>query len=93
MAAGDLMVFAVYDSKTELYSENPIFSPTEASAVRAFAAAISDENHEFSKFSEDFSLALVGEWYRSKGELACCPPKIIATAWTIKAALKNNGSV
>lgn len=88
MSPGDLFMFSVYDSKAEMYL-NPIFAPTEAAAVRSLAAAVADRNHDFHRFAEDYSLFLVGEWSPHDGSLKPIPPRVVVSAWTIKASFVN----
>lgn len=63
-----MMIFTVYDVKAELYLQ-PFFSPTEQTALRSFRAAASDQDHDFWKFSEDYTLFFIGEWNEVDGVL------------------------
>lgn len=54
-----MKMFSVYDSKAEAYLA-PFFSATEATAMRAFEAAAKDEQHDFHKWSEDYTLFCLG---------------------------------
>lgn len=57
-------VFVIYDSKTEAYL-NPFFMPTKGDAIRALTTLVSDVNHNFCKYSEDFTLFEIGSWNNS----------------------------
>lgn len=81
--------YSVYDSKVESYMR-PFTAPNEASAVRSLSAAISDPNHDFNRFAEDFALFEVGIWDPAVGRISAYEaPKAIATCWSLKAALKE----
>lgn len=54
-------VYAIFDSKAEAYSQ-PIFSPNNATAIRAFAKAANQEGHDFKTFAGDYTLFCVAEW-------------------------------
>ena len=54
-------VFAIYDSKTEAWLQ-PFFSQSKGHAIRALEGLVSDPQHNFSKYAEDFTLFEVGDW-------------------------------
>ena len=61
-------VFAVYDSKAEAYLP-PFFAQTDGLAIRLFQQAANEENHNFNKWSEDYTLFTIGEWDQDSGTL------------------------
>ena len=56
-----LKVFAIYDSKTEAWLQ-PFYSQSKGHAIRALEALINDPEHNFCKYSVDFTLFEVGSW-------------------------------
>ena len=61
-------VFAVYDSKAEAYLP-PFFAQTDGLAIRLFQQAANEVNHNFNKWSEDYTLFTIGEWDQDSGTL------------------------
>lgn len=61
-------VFAVYDSKAEAYLP-PFFAQTAGLAIRLFQQAANEDNHNFNKWSEDYTLFTIGEWDQDSGTL------------------------
>lgn len=59
-------VFAVYDSKAEAYLP-PFFVQNQAVALRSFASAAQDADHQFHKFGADYTLFELGEYDDSTG--------------------------
>jgi len=62
------LIFAVYDSKAKVFAI-PFFLPSEAVAVRAFAAAANDLDTQLGKFPEDFTLFQVGSYNDENGQI------------------------
>lgn len=56
-----MKIYSVYDSKAECYL-TPFFAPTAGVALRMFTQAAQDENHEFHKHAEDYTLFEIGEF-------------------------------
>lgn len=54
-------VFTVFDSKAEIYLQ-PFMFQTKGQAVRVFQDSANDENHQFNKHAEDFTLFELGEY-------------------------------
>lgn len=52
-------IYAVFDSKVAAYLQ-PMFFRSNGEAIRAFAAAVSDAEHQFSKFASDYTLFELG---------------------------------
>jgi len=56
-----LKLFTVYDSKIGAYKE-PIYLRSTGEALRAMTETLSNAQHQFSKFSEDYTLFELGEY-------------------------------
>jgi len=52
-------MFSIYDSKAQAYI-TPFFMPEQAMAVRVFADAVNNPEHEFGKHPEDYTLFYLG---------------------------------
>lgn len=63
-----LLMFSVYDSKATAFI-TPFFSPTTATAVRAFAAAANDHGHEFGRYAGDYTLFCIGTFDSESGKI------------------------
>lgn len=59
-------VFGIYDSKAEAYLP-PFFMKSKGEAIRAITAHVSDPQHNFCKYAEDFTLFELGSWDDSTG--------------------------
>jgi len=55
----ELKMFSVFDSKAEAFLP-PMFFPTRGVAIRAFSQACGDDNHDFCKYPDDYSLFELG---------------------------------
>lgn len=56
-----IKIFCVHDSKAEAFM-NPFYSPTAGTAIRMFTASANNPEHEFGKYSEDYTLFELGSW-------------------------------
>lgn len=70
-----IMVFSVYDSKTEVYGQ-PNFMVNRGAALRAWIDACNDPNTQIFKHPGDFTMFEIGEWDDEKGEIKMHPAKI-----------------
>lgn len=61
-------VYTVYDSKVEAYM-SPFVMRSKGEAVRAFSDTVNEENSQFNKHPEDFTLFEIGEWNEKSGVL------------------------
>lgn len=61
-----MFVYAIRDSKAEAYL-SPFVERTKATALRAFANAAADPNHNFHRYAGDYTLFEIGEWDECKG--------------------------
>lgn len=63
-----MKVFAVHDSKAEAFLQ-PFFSQTVATALRSFAQAAQDEQHQFHTHAGDYSLFQIAEYDEQTGRI------------------------
>lgn len=56
-----LKIFTVFDSKVGAYKE-PIYLRSTGEAIRAMTETLSNPQHQFSKFAEDYTLFELGEY-------------------------------
>ena len=63
-----LLAFSIYDSKAEAYII-PFFAPTTGIAIRNFATAAMDPNHQFHIHAGDYTLFEIGEFDQQTGQL------------------------
>lgn len=61
-----MKIYAVHDLKAEAYLQ-PFFAGTDGLAIRMFQAAANDQEHQFWKYAEDYSLYCIGVWDESAG--------------------------
>lgn len=54
-------VYTVYDSKAEAYLQ-PFYFSAKGQAIRAFTDMANDQNHQFYKHPEDYTLFELGSW-------------------------------
>lgn len=84
-------IYTIYDSKAEAYL-TPFFTDTDATAVRIFTSATTDEQHHFHKYAEDYTLFAIGEWDEKAGEIIPeMAPRSIVNAITIKTVTNKEG--
>ncbi len=67
-----LLVFAVFDAAAEAFLA-PIFFDTKGQAVRVFADACNDAEHQFRRHADDYTLFHIGFYEPSSGELSALP--------------------
>lgn len=56
-----LKVFTIYDSKVQAYKQ-PVFMRNSGEAIRAMQEILTDPQHNFTKFCEDYTLFELGEY-------------------------------
>lgn len=78
-------IFTVYDLKSEAYLQ-PFFLDTKGQAIRTFTDCANDQNHQFGRHPEDYSLFDLGEYddNAAKFKLYKSPKHIINALETIK---------
>jgi hypothetical protein len=59
-------IFSIYDEKAEAFLQ-PFFFDTVGQAERAIIDCLSDPNHNFARYSSDFTLFMIGEYDESTG--------------------------
>lgn len=62
-----LKVFGIYDSKAEAYLQ-PFLMKSKGEAIRALSNHVSDPEHNFCKYAEDFTLFELGSWDDANGQ-------------------------
>lgn len=67
-----MKIFTVFDIKANAYLM-PWFSPTEGTAIRSFQQAANDQDHDFYKYAEDYTLFELGEWHEKSGTIMMLP--------------------
>ncbi|WNK14438.1 MAG: nonstructural protein [Microvirus sp.] len=76
-------IYAVHDHQVDAYSQ-PFYSPTDGSALRAFADHVNDPSSPANKHPEDYSLHQLGTWDDNAGEITGTKPRRIGTAQEYK---------
>lgn len=56
-----LKIFSVYDTAAGAYLQ-PFFAPTLGLAIRSFQDAVNTPDHQFARYSHDYTLYLLGEF-------------------------------
>lgn len=74
-----LQMYAVYDSKVEMYME-PFFAQTNGAALRMFADAANSEGHQFNRHAADYTLFNVGAFDQDAGMLEPSAPVTLGNA-------------
>lgn len=80
--------FSVFDMAAERYID-PFPAPTIQVAIRGFQEACQTENHQFTKFPEDYALYHVGSFDPEMGLFEPCPAKKIAMASSFMNSVPN----
>lgn len=81
-----LKVFTVYDSKVAAYKQ-PIFMRNAGEAIRAILDVMSNSEHPFSKYAEDYTLFELGEYDDDNASFNMeLTPKSLAKLNELKAA-------
>lgn len=70
-----IKVFSVYDSKVQAYMQ-PFFATTVGAATRSFSDACLNEESQFAKHPEDYTLFQVGEFDDSEGGFLAFPAAV-----------------
>jgi hypothetical protein len=70
-----LKIFAIYDSKSEIYNK-PFFAPTAGAAIRDFELAINNEDSMLAKYPDDYTLFEVGVYEDTTCEIRAYDAKI-----------------
>lgn len=84
-----LKVYSIFDSKVGAYLP-PIFMRSNGEALRAFATAANSADHDFCRYSADYTLFELGAFYDDKASFVMLPtPKSLGVA----IEFVNNASV
>jgi len=79
-----LKMFTVYDSKAEAYLR-PFYMNTKGEAIRLFTDMANDQNHQFFKHPEDYTLFELGDYEDTNGSFDLCKtPMAIGKALEFK---------
>lgn len=65
-----LQIFSMYDKKSKIY-QPPLYGHNAGHAMRTFTDVITQQKLLCSKYPEDFSIWMVGEWDDKLGRLLC----------------------
>lgn len=86
-----IYIYTVRDAAAEKYLI-PFFSQTDGMAVRDFTSIVTDENHQFHKFSEHFALYKIGEYLEETGliDVAKAPELIVEAAAILRKPKEEN---
>lgn len=80
----DMKVFSVYDAKVEAYLQ-PFFLPSKGAAVRAITDCVNDNQHQFARHPEDYTLFELGSYDDAKGAFTLHPaPQVIGVVLEFK---------
>jgi len=86
-----MKIFSIYDEKAEAFLQ-PFFMETVGQAERALIDCLSDENHNFSRHSADYTLFQIGEFDQTTAEIT--PLKIgLSNLVELKPKLNNLHSI
>lgn len=61
-------IFSVYDSKAQAYLQ-PFFTHNKQTAIRSFATAAQQSDHDFHRYAADYTLFQIGEWDAQSGHI------------------------
>jgi len=61
-----MKIYTVHDSKAEAYLQ-PFFARSNGEAIRSFTQAINTPDHQFAKYSADYTLFEIGEFDDNTG--------------------------
>lgn len=75
----EMLMFSIYDSKTQAYS-NPFYAPTPGAAIRTFGDAAKDPQSLISQHPVDFHLFQIGVWDDQTGIVDPSPLMGLGTA-------------
>lgn len=75
----EMSCFTVYDQAAKQYLE-PFFAPTHEFAIRGFKSAVTNREHQFAKFPEDYVLYSIGTFDGTTGLFVASSPAKIAQA-------------
>lgn len=79
----ELMIFSIYDNAAKAFLQ-PFFAPTVEAAIRMARSVVSDPNHQFAKYPEDYTLFEIGLFDQGDGSItAAAAPHSVAPLITL----------
>ncbi len=85
----DLHIYSIYDAKAEAYIQ-PFFATNEGMAKRMFHKACNDQETDFWKYSQDYTLFFIGFFSQTTGLLhPNKAPETLGGALEYKGKLTN----
>ena len=72
-------IYSIFDKKAQEYNA-PFVEVTDATAIRAIQDVVSNSDHPFSKFSEDYELVKLGTFEPASGVIEMEPMDLIQLA-------------
>lgn len=78
-----MKIFTVFDAKAEAYLQ-PFYARTNGEAIRSFAEACSNPEHNFCKYGADFTLFDIGEFDENTGVITPCVPHALGNGLDLK---------
>lgn len=72
-------IYSIFDKKAQEYNA-PFVEVTDATAIRAIQDVVSNQDHPFSKFSEDYELVKLGTYDPTTGIIEMDPMDLIQLA-------------
>lgn len=72
-------IYSIFDKKAQEYNA-PFVEVTDATAIRAIQDVVSNSEHPFSKFSEDYELVKLGSFDPATGIIEMEPMDLIQLA-------------
>ena len=72
-------IYSIFDKKAQEYNA-PFVEVTDATAIRAIQDVVSNGEHPFSKFSEDYELVKLGSYDSATGIIEMDPMDLIQLA-------------
>lgn len=88
----DLKVFSIYDSKAKVFMQ-PMFMINEGAAWRSFHHVVNNGDSDVSKYPEDFSLYMIGEYNDGTGALTAHAPEVMVNGLQVKDELMVDGDL
>lgn len=78
------LIFSVFDQKTNAYLD-PVYYRSKGEAVRAMRDALANEDHQFAKHAEDYTLFELGDFDDTTGSFNLYnTPQALAKAIELK---------
>lgn len=85
-------IYAIYDDAAKAYMQ-PFFSATDGLAIRAVQKAVDDQNSDFHKHAQDYSLFGIGKFDDSKGTISRQNPSLVISLQQLKEYQPTPGEI